>query len=283
MESILSGFGLETRFVDAVDGRKAGPAVDAFWNANPGRRLLNAGEIGCMMSHISIWRRIVADDVPCAVVLEDDLCVGPGFGEWTRAIGGLPDLGLLKLDTDRNPVVTHSKPTTAIAGYECYRLLKGGSRTGGYVIWRSAAARLLSTAADFRDSIDIEMFRPRRTRANHPEAHQLVPAICIQAELLPSMTKAMPFLSSTIDSHGARGDARLGLSRSDEAMPVRMMRRSLRPIKQALLNTWCRNFGMRRQTVDFVGRRVRSVTPVRPGQIPAAGSPGPKAPGMAEK
>ena len=258
MEGILSGFELEARFVDAVDGRKAGPAVDAFWNANPGRRLLNAGEIGCMMSHISIWRRIVEEDVSCAVVLEDDLCVDQGFGEWMRAIGGLPDLGLLKLDTDRNPVVTYSKPTAVVSGHECYRLLKGGSRTGGYVIWRSAAARLLSTAADFCDSIDIEMFRPRRMRTNHPAAHQLVPAICIQAELLPSMTEAMPFLTSTIDSHGVRGDARLGFSRSDEAMPVRLMRRSLRPIKQALLNAWCRNFGMRRHTIDFVGRCVRS-------------------------
>ena len=249
MESILSGHGLDIHVVEAVDGRKVDTAVDAFWNANPRRRLLNAGEIGCMMSHISIWRRIVSERIDCAVVLEDDLCVSSGFGDLIRAIGDLPDIGLLKLDTDQNPVVTHNHSTTSILGHECHRLLKGGSRTGGYVIWRSAAEQMLSNTDVLCDSIDIEMFRPRKTRANHPDAHQLIPAICIQAELVPGITQDMPYLTSTIDSHGVRGDARLGLSRSSEALPVRLIRRILRPAKQALLNAWYRNFGMRRQKI----------------------------------
>jgi glycosyl transferase family 25 len=35
-------------------------------------RELSKGEIGCALSHISIYRKMVEEDIPCALILEDD-------------------------------------------------------------------------------------------------------------------------------------------------------------------------------------------------------------------
>lgn len=250
MEAILAEQRVWPRFVDAVDGCNPDAAFAEFWNADQRRKLLNAGEIGCMLSHISIWRQIIAEGLPCAVILEDDLCVASGFGAVVAGLGALPDLGLLKLETDRDPVVFEATATAAIGPYKCHRLSSGVGRTGAYAIWQAAAARLLGDADTFVNSIDIEMFRPRQARTDRAAIHQLVPAIAVQAELVQGLANELPFLESSIASYGDRADTRLGYRRKEAARAVRLMRAVLRPIKHGLWNLWYRNFGLRRLVVD---------------------------------
>lgn len=252
MEAILAEQGVSFQFVEAVDGSSPNAGFNTFWSADPRRGLLNAGEIGCMLSHIAIWRRLVAEGIACSIVLEDDLCLGRGFGKLVAKLGTLPDLGLLKLETDCDPVVTEAKPATSVGLHDCHQLIGGAGRTGAYAIWQSAAIQLLSCVDSFVDSVDIEMFRPRQTRPGWPDIYQLVPAICVQAELVPGVAGSVPFLESSIESYGERRDARLGLRRKREARSQRVMRRILRPIKHGVFRIWYRVFGLRHQVVDYV-------------------------------
>lgn len=62
--------------VDAIDGRAVQNenrlfSRRRFFLENRGRVV--AGEIGCALSHILIWKRIVCEQVPYALILEDDL------------------------------------------------------------------------------------------------------------------------------------------------------------------------------------------------------------------
>lgn len=253
MEEILRRHGVSFRFLDAVDGSAPDAGFEKFWKADARRGLLNAGEIGCMLSHMAIWKRTVEDGIACSIVLEDDLCVGDGFGDLVATIGELPDLGLLKLETDRDPLVTDRSATYQAGAHQCQRLIGGAGRTGAYVIWRSAAETLLASADSFADSIDIEMFRPRQPRPQWPDVYQLVPAICIQAELVPDLVGDVPFLQSSIARYGERADSRLGLGRKREAKAVRAMRRALRPLKHGVMRAWHRSGGRRHQIVDFAG------------------------------
>src|SRR5579862_5964890 len=63
--------------VDAVDGRqldvdgliRSGRLVRNSWTG----RHLNAGEIGCLLSHVEVWRRMRDEGLSTALVMEDDV------------------------------------------------------------------------------------------------------------------------------------------------------------------------------------------------------------------
>jgi len=66
---MLKAIGLEFEFFDAVDGRsldhKSYVAPDAPWELLP-------GEVGCYLSHLGVWRKVVNERVEVSLVLEDD-------------------------------------------------------------------------------------------------------------------------------------------------------------------------------------------------------------------
>ncbi|MBA2707206.1 MAG: glycosyltransferase family 25 protein [Gemmatimonadaceae bacterium] len=76
----LDALGLAYQFVDGVDGstltveqlKKVYSARDSFQRMG---RYLHPNEIGCALSHLGVWRMMVADDVPEVLVLEDDVAL----------------------------------------------------------------------------------------------------------------------------------------------------------------------------------------------------------------
>ncbi len=84
MKEILAAQGVSPTFFEAVDGRKMARAeLDAHVDAPLLAReygALSNGEIGCALSHLAIYRDIVARNHRAAVILEDDVCVADDFG-----------------------------------------------------------------------------------------------------------------------------------------------------------------------------------------------------------
>lgn len=93
---------LDVEFIEAVDGRKlSAEEIEHRFDLRKGNframcRMLPE-EIGCTLSHQTCYRRMVAEGIPYALILEDDLTMPRTEG------GGLSDaIELLKphLDTD---------------------------------------------------------------------------------------------------------------------------------------------------------------------------------------
>jgi glycosyl transferase family 25 len=242
---------LSPQFVEAVDGSRTCEKITAFWHANAQRRMLNPGEIGCMMSHIQVWRRIVGEDLPRAVVLEDDICLSPAFADVVRGLDDMGPFNLLRLETDLGQAVMETRASGTAAGHTGHRLLRGAYRCGGYMIARDAAALLLSASESFRHAVDVEMFDRRRSTVRSLTVHQLVPGICMQAELHPSLADQAPYLRSSIGGMGARADTVQGLKRGGERPVVTIVRRWLRPVKQFAINAMLLPFGRHRCPVPF--------------------------------
>jgi glycosyl transferase family 25 len=76
--------------VDAVDGRqmnceearKTGLVVDGKQLERP----LHAGEIGCMLSHRSVWEQIVGRGLDTALILEDDAVLSADCHAYSRTL-----------------------------------------------------------------------------------------------------------------------------------------------------------------------------------------------------
>ena len=84
----LEADGLRYEIVDAVDGqqinradyadrleqyhRKEGSCFRCIYQKKRAGQPLSMGEIGCYLSHYNLWQRIAGEEIPMAIILEDD-------------------------------------------------------------------------------------------------------------------------------------------------------------------------------------------------------------------
>jgi len=65
-------------FVDAVDGKLLDIDASGYNQAKAIKHIkrdMSAGEIGCYLSHMSIYQKIVDENLPYAVIFEDDITI----------------------------------------------------------------------------------------------------------------------------------------------------------------------------------------------------------------
>lgn len=150
----LSSLNLKFEVVDAIDGRAGLPAELERMVDRPGTivsygRPMSDGEYACALSHLSVYERIIADDLPGAVVLEDDAIVGADFARFIhdRSYSYAP---LIQLDhyharTPRFGWTTQDAETTLLK-----RLARNAFLCSGYTISREGAEFILARALPLR-------------------------------------------------------------------------------------------------------------------------------------
>lgn len=93
MAQALDTLKLPHEFFTAVDGRGFDPDNLPAYNGRKRRlfygRDLTPGEIGCILSHRAIYEKMVREDIPRAVVLEDDALLAPEFADVLRRLSAL--------------------------------------------------------------------------------------------------------------------------------------------------------------------------------------------------
>jgi glycosyl transferase family 25 len=147
--------GLEHEFVEAVEGRDLDLSdttlVDPDWL---GEGPFWAGVVGCSLSHLKVYQKIVDEGVERALVLEDDVVL-------PRDLGALVDAVSTHME-GAEAVLLHHHRFGRIDGGEAYRFLSRGSvelpgsrilavptnvgdlgATGAYVITREACQRMV--------------------------------------------------------------------------------------------------------------------------------------------
>ena len=128
---------------------------------------LNAGQIGCAQSHISIWRHMVLHEIEYAMILEDDACFDKSWQE--RLATGLPedsnwDALFLNVSEPIHPSHTWSK----INGDQYL--------TGGYILSLRGAKKVLAMFDGYFYSSDWMTSRLQ----THGHSYSYFPWIIIQ-------------------------------------------------------------------------------------------------------
>lgn len=178
MADQLSAAGLTFEFFDAirgdalsVDERGAVVADKEIVRANMKGRDLNNGEIGCALSHQSVYQKILASGAERALVLEDDALLLPGFMDVLAASHEIRDIDILilgypKLPSDEVRMAWLYEPIMALgrlsSGHR-YGLRPKQAQKGtvAYIISRSACEKMkinfpVATVAD-----DYPLFEKR--------------------------------------------------------------------------------------------------------------------------
>lgn len=152
MERQLSRFGRSVEFFPAIEG-----ATLRLGNAPEIRdSSLSAGELGCYLSHVEIWRRIVRDSIEHALVLEDDVTLDDELMSVCEQILSAP----LRFDLVRLSRLCEAvgKPMATLpCGRQLLLPSKAPDGTQGYLVNREGAERLLDTIATPSAAIDFRL------------------------------------------------------------------------------------------------------------------------------
>ena len=110
ISGMLNHLGIAFDFFDAVDGRnglekKYEAEIDRAATKQRGR-ILSDAEYACALSHINVYRKIVRDEIPYALVLEDDAIPLPPLTNFLKE-GHWQDADLIQLWTVKTFVSWH--------------------------------------------------------------------------------------------------------------------------------------------------------------------------------
>ena len=84
--------GIDFEHIVGVDGKKLSP--DSVPDVAYGlcTHICTPGTIGCVLSHMKCWKRVIDDDLPYALILEDDAVLKPNFVKNTmKALHAVPE------------------------------------------------------------------------------------------------------------------------------------------------------------------------------------------------
>lgn len=166
MHELCEKYGMKHKFITAFDGNGL-PAIklNEFYSKNKALavmgRELSSGEIGCLLSHRNIYKKIVSENIPYALVLEDDIDFDEDAIQVLKNVEELPNdwecilLGHYSChgSTIRTKTsIWHSKAITS--KFFAVRLGEVACGTHGYLINKSGAQKLLKQIVPAHRPID---------------------------------------------------------------------------------------------------------------------------------
>jgi glycosyl transferase, family 25 len=197
MTEILDGLGLPFTRISAVDGMQLPMGEVQRWGSLP------PGATACFLSHRECWKRVIHEALPYAIVLEDDLHLAPDAasllcnGDWVPK-----EADVVKLETRVCRTRVDKAVAAAISGRSLHRLRSSHMGTGGYVVTRKGAERLLALSERLEAPVDHFMFNSGLPSAASLTTFQLVPAVCVQDSYIGQPSMVLGIESDLLDERG---------------------------------------------------------------------------------
>lgn len=206
----LTAQGVDFERIAAADGNAASEAAyQAFMAARPRSPGLTwrRGQMGCFLSHVDAWTRIAAGSAARAMVLEDDIRLSPELGRYVRADDWIPDgADIVRIETTGQWLKLSDR--TRAGDRQVAGVRSPAWATGGYVIARDAAVRLLASDPRSHMPVDAFMFDTTRSEAARGlTTLQLLPALVTQ-DKFDSALGAGNLFASEIEGDNPKQDAR---------------------------------------------------------------------------
>jgi len=155
----LDAYSLPFDRVEAVNGDSLDSTViNKLYNFNDSsyHKHMTKGELGCYLSHVCAWQKIVDEQLDFAVILEDDILLQENIQRGLEAIKYIQQpwdiIKLAEAPTKRK--VVHQIPA---GDFLLVTYNKVPSRTCAQVVSFSGAKKLLATSININRPIDIEL------------------------------------------------------------------------------------------------------------------------------
>lgn len=247
MQNLLDALECQFEFIDAVIG--ASLPSDVLTQQKLGlNSKLTKPELGAMLSHISVWKKIVNENIHQALILEDDVHFSHSFKQVLAQVNIPADtVALFRLETMFASVNVAREPHQTIDNIHIHKIFSNHAGSAGYIINKKTAAFLLAQTHLLTEAIDTEMFDPTRSNLNMAEVFQCVPAVIMQDMFLPEAEQNTQ-LTSAISNN--RQDTIEGLI-GKESRYLKALKKLVRPIKLKIYSLMLRPKNKTRIVVTF--------------------------------
>ncbi|WP_274584199.1 glycosyltransferase family 25 protein [Neisseria leonii] len=201
---------------------------------------LTAGELACLLSHLSLWQYCIDNHLEHIAIFEDDIYLGKNAAQLLTQDNWLDAaMDVVKLEFF-NPQVRMQKQRLPVHGGRALRKLQQchvGS--AGYILSRQACRDLLAIAKT-RQPIPVDhiLFEFALDKLN---VYQLTPALCVQSDrtsLLPNKQHFQIYTSNLEQDRRARFNQQAALVQSTKPKPtpIYKIRRELMRVLKQILN-----------------------------------------------
>jgi glycosyl transferase family 25 len=183
----LEAYSLHFDRIEAVNGDSLDSNIISdlynFSDSSYHKHMTN-GELGCYLSHLRAWQKIVDEQLDYAVILEDDILLQENIQHGLEAIKYIQQpwdvIKLAEVSAKRKAV--HQIPA---GDFSLVTYNKVPSRTCAQVVSLSGAKKLLAASSSINRPIDIELqywwecelsvfgLKPYLVKANHDEVSEI--------------------------------------------------------------------------------------------------------------
>ena len=169
-------------FFDAINKQQANTVCQQFNIHEAGK--ITKGELGCFMSHISIWQKMIDSNIPYSVIFEDDVVLSANI---VKILNSLDEImtkcSIVKLETMFFPIVVGNKEI-CIDNY-CLKPLKSEHMgMAGYVIDLESAKRIIYSLQCDGIVKPIDHYLFKEDLSVRDDIYQVIPALVIQDDVL---------------------------------------------------------------------------------------------------
>lgn len=153
--------GIDFERTPAVDGRLFCEAdYQQFMASRPrhGKPWLR-GQMGCFLSHYSVWQEIARSRDRFHAVFEDDIHASDDLKEILADDGWIPDeVDVIRLETSTNRVLLTARPLLSHAGRPMFGVRSTSWCAGAYLINRRTAQQLVGLSAIHHQPADAMLY-----------------------------------------------------------------------------------------------------------------------------
>jgi glycosyl transferase, family 25 len=230
----LEKTGLHYEIFTAVDGRDLdlsdSSIIDPCFNAEV---VLAAGTIGCALSHIGVYRKIIADELDKALVLEDDITLPADLVSLVEAVGEQmtgAEVALLSVDCPE-PCQVSLEGAIPLPDSRLLALpidISKPRSSGAYVITREACERMVKAAFPVRVHADAWQYFYREGILDRVRCVAPLPVL------------KSPALTSTIGSYALGGGVRARLVAPLLRRRIPVLHQVLSYRRQRIFRQWAR-------------------------------------------
>lgn len=117
---------------------------------------MSIGEIGCYLSHIKCWQKIIDDDLDYAVILEDDFKLSDNFAHFQSIFTNLKNWDFIRIAFASRgvPIVDSTRINNA---YQLTYYKKVPINTLAQVVSKQGASKLLDSSQSIYRPIDVDL------------------------------------------------------------------------------------------------------------------------------
>lgn len=185
IEAEFSKQKIEYDFFDALTPDLARPLAEEM-RLNVHDDFLSPGELACFMSHVSVWQKIVDENIPYLAVFEDDVYLGEQAHELLNDSQWIqPDWDIIKTEAFAEKVFLGKKNVPIAKGQrQIVQLVGKNLGTAGYILSLNGAKAFLEYVKSIPlIPLDQVMFS-EFVGTKCLDVYQMSPALCIQEMML---------------------------------------------------------------------------------------------------